>query len=59
MKSVQKEKLQSRERNVCARQTSFSVMFLLNKIKALIFQKIHIRNKNLDPCVNGGLERRR
>ena len=31
-KSVQKEKLQSRELNVCAWQTSFSALFLLNKI---------------------------
>ena len=30
--SVQKEKLQSRERNVYARQTSFSAIFLVNKI---------------------------
>ena len=38
--SVQKEKLQSRERNVCARQTSLSAIFLLNKITASIFQII-------------------
>ena len=55
---MQKEKLQSREWNVCARQTYFSAVFALNKIKALIFQIIHIQNKTLHPCVNGqqGLE---
>ena len=31
-KSLQKEKLQPRELNVCAWQTSFSAIFLLNKI---------------------------
>ena len=35
--SVQKERLQSTERNVCVRQTSFSAIILLNKIMALIF----------------------
>ena len=51
-KYVQKEKLQSRERNVCTQQTSFSAIFVLNKITAPIFQIIHIRNKTLGPCVN-------
>ena len=53
---VQKEKLQSRERKVYARQTSLSAIFVFNKITVPIFQKIHIPNKNLGPCVNGGLE---
>ena len=52
------EKLLSRERNECARQTLFSAIFLLNKITAAIFQIIHIRNKTFNPCVNRGLERR-
>ena len=58
-KSVQKEKIQSRERNVCVRQTCFSAMFVLNNIMAQIFQIIHIWNKTLNPCINGGLEQRR
>ena len=41
-KSVQKEKLQSREENVCVRQTSFSAIFVLNQITAPIFQIIYI-----------------
>ena len=41
-KSVQKEKLQSREGKVCERQTSFSAIFVLNKTMAPIFQIIHI-----------------
>ena len=44
-KSVQKEKLQFREQNVWARQTSFSVIFLFNKTTTPIFQIIHMRNK--------------
>ena len=44
---VQKEKLQSRERDVCARQTSFSAIFVFNKITAPIFQITHIPNKTL------------
>ena len=44
-KVVQKEKLQSRERNVCARQTSFSAIFLLNKITAPIFQIIQFETR--------------
>ena len=36
-KSVQKEKLLSRELNACARQTFFSVILLLNKITPLKF----------------------
>ena len=47
-KSVQNNKLQSREQNVCVRQTSFSSIFLLNKITMPIFQIIHIGNKTLD-----------
>ena len=31
----------------------FIAIFVLNKITALIFQIIYIRNKTLDPCVNG------
>ena len=31
----------------------YSAIFVLNKITASIFQIIHIRNKTLDPCVNG------
>ena len=57
-KPVQKEKLQFREQKVCARQMFFFAIFLFNKITALTFQ-IHIRDKTLDPCVNGGLERSR
>ena len=38
---------------------SFSAIFLLTKITASIFQIIHIRDKILDPYVNGGLERGR
>ena len=53
------KKLQSRERNVCARQTHFSSTFPLDKITATIFQIIHIRDKTLNPCANGGLEQRR
>ena len=49
----------TREQNVCMRQTSFSAIFLLNKITVSIFQIIHIRNKTLNPCVNGSLEGRR
>ena len=56
--SVQKEKLQSTERNVCTWQMSFSAIFVSNKITLTIFQIIYIRNKTLDPYVNGGLERR-
>ena len=41
-KSIQKEKLQPREGNVFARQTSFSVIFVLNKITAPTFQINHI-----------------
>ena len=44
---------------VFTRQTSFSTIFLLNKITVPIFQIIHIRNKTLNPCVNGGLEQGR
>ena len=40
-------------------QMSFSAIFLLTKITASIFQIIHIRDKILDPYVNGGLERGR
>ena len=58
-KSVQKDKLQSTERNVSARQTSFSAIFALNKITVTIFQIIYIQNKTLNTCVNGVLERRR
>ena len=47
-KFVQKEKLQSGELNVCAWQTSFSAIFVLNKIKQSILQITHIRNKTLD-----------
>ena len=50
------KKLQSRERNVCVRQRSVSAIFLFNKIAAPIFQIIHIQNKTLDHCVNGGLQ---
>ena len=57
-KSIQKEKLQSREWNVCVWQMSFSAIVFPNKITASIFQIIHIWNKTLNPCVNGGLERR-
>ena len=42
---------------VRAHQMSFSAIFLLNKIMVLIFQIIHIRNKTLNPWVNGGFER--
>ena len=44
--------------NVCGRQMSVSAIFLLNRITVTIFQIIHIRNKTLDPCIKGGLERR-
>ena len=48
---------------MCARQMSFSAIFLLNKITALIFQIIHIRNKTstlaskevLNECVRSKL----
>ena len=33
-KSIQKEKLQSREQNVCAQQTCLSAIFVLNKTMA-------------------------
>ena len=36
---------------MCARQASFSVIFVLNKITASIFQIIQIWNKTLDPSV--------
>ena len=36
-----KEKLQFREQKVCARQMSFSAIFLLNKITVPICQIIH------------------
>ena len=52
-KSIQKEKLQSREQNVCAQWTSFSAIFILNKIRAPTLQIIHVRNKTLDPCISG------
>ena len=53
------ENSQSRERHMCARQMSFSAIFVFNKIMVSIFQIIHIRNMTLDPCINGGLEQRR
>ena len=56
--SVQKEKLHSRERNVCAWQTSFLPYFFWIKLRRRFFQIIHIWNKNLNTCFNGGLERR-
>ena len=37
----------------------FLPYFFLNKITLPIFQIIYIRSKTLDPCVKGGLERRR
>ena len=43
---------------VCVWQMSFSAIFVLNKITVSVFQIIHIRNKALNPCINGGLERR-
>ena len=55
---MQKEKLQPRKRNVCVRQTSFSAIFLSNKIIAMIFHIIHIRNKTFNPCISGDLKRR-
>ena len=48
-----------KKNNVCARQTSFSAIFLLNKITVPNFQIIHIRNTTLNLCLNGGLEGRR
>ena len=48
--SVQKAKLQSREQNVCVAD--------VNKIMGPISQIFHIRNKTLNPCLNGVLERR-
>ena len=54
--SIQKEKLQTREQNVCVLQTSFSAIFLSNKITVLIFHIIHIWNKTLNPCISRSLE---
>ena len=42
---MQKEKVQSRKRNVCGQQTNFSAVILLNKIMMPIFQIIHIQKK--------------
>ena len=47
-----------KEARVRGRRLFFAI-FLLNKIAATIFQIIYIQNKALNPCVNGGLERRR
>ena len=58
VKSPYKKKNYSPESKTCAWQTSFSAVFLLNKIMAPIFQIIHIQNKKIDPCVNRGLEER-
>ena len=48
-KSVQKEKLQSRKLKLCARQTSFSAIFLLDKITAPKFLKNPHLKQDLRP----------
>ena len=55
-KFVQNEK----QKNTCLWKTSVSVIFVLNKITAPIFQIIHIRNKTLYLCINSerGLEQK-
>ena len=58
IKSLYQKKNYSSENKKCVRGRCFFAIFLFNKITVLIFQ-IHIRDKTLDPCVNGGLERRR
>ena len=58
VKSIQKEKLQSRKWNMCDRKTSFSAIFHLNKIMVPISQIIHLQKKTLNPCVNRALEQR-
>ena len=59
VKNLYKKKNYSSESKKCVRgRCFFFAIFLFNKITALTFQ-IHIRDKTLDPCVNGGLERSR
>ena len=58
VKRPYKKKNYSREKKL-SQQMSFSEIFLLNKIKAPIFQIIYIRNKTLNPSVNGGLKQKR
>ena len=43
---------------MCVRHTSFSAIFLLNKITVPIFQIIYIRNKTLNPSASLGVEQK-
>ena len=58
VKRPYKKKNYSREKKI-SQQMSFSEIFLLSKITAPIFQIIYIRNKTLNPSVNGGLKQKR